>query len=136
MTAAIESTLPRLTQDQRYELFEQDDPLATYARKIAMASALGIIGPKAKENFRLIRHVRNAFAHHRIPIEFSTPEVHAVCMDMVPLELPPFQTAVSCGKEQEARGDFETTCASMMFALPFHITGAKITLSPKSPIPR
>jgi hypothetical protein len=108
LTAAIESTLPRLTQDQRYELFEQDGPLATFARKIAMASALGIIGPKAKENFRLIQHVRNAFAHHRIPIEFSTPEVHAVCMDMVPLELPPFQTAVSYGKEQEARGRFET----------------------------
>src|SRR6202035_3559404 len=78
LTAAIESTLPRLTQDQRYELFEQDGPLATFARKIAMASALGIIGPKAKENFRLIQHVRNAFAHHRIPIEFSTPVVHAV----------------------------------------------------------
>jgi hypothetical protein len=131
LTAAIESALPKLTEDQRYELFGQDGPLATFARKITMASALGIVGPVSKQNLRLIRHVRNAFAHHRMPIEFSTPEVHAVCMDLVPLELPPFQTKVEHGADNEARGRFESTCASMMLLL-FAYTGAKISLSPKS----
>lgn len=66
----------------RAELYGQDGPLATFARKISMAAPLGIIGPITRNNLRIIRHVRNAFAHAKQPIKFDTPEVKAACEEL------------------------------------------------------
>ena len=71
-----------LLMDYPRELYADDGPLATFARKSALAYALRIVGPVTRENLRIIRHIRNAFAHARIPIEFSTPEVAVMCDDL------------------------------------------------------
>src|SRR5262249_17154159 len=57
------------------------------SRKITIAAAFEIIGKITQENLRLIRHVRNAFAHAKIPITFNTPEVSAVCADLVRINI-------------------------------------------------
>jgi hypothetical protein len=44
-----------------------------------MAFALGIIGEQMYKNLDIIRSVRNAFAHSKIPITFETKEVSAAC---------------------------------------------------------
>jgi DNA-binding MltR family transcriptional regulator len=57
------------------DLFGNNAPMATFDSKIRMAYALGIVGPEMLENLNIIRHIRNAFAHSKIPITFDTKEV-------------------------------------------------------------
>lgn len=79
---SIEHWLGETAEDIRKELFEGDGPMGNFSRKISLAAALDMIGPVTRENFRLIRHVRNAFAHAKIPIKFDTSEITAVCAGM------------------------------------------------------
>lgn len=44
-------------------------------KKIVIAVAFGVISPQMGEHFQSIRHIRNAFAHARLPISFDTPQV-------------------------------------------------------------
>src|ERR1700733_9815244 len=48
---------------------------SAFSRKIASARALKIIGPITNENLTIIRHVRNAFAHAKLPIDFQTSQI-------------------------------------------------------------
>ncbi|KJC36729.1 hypothetical protein UB31_35715 [Bradyrhizobium sp. LTSP849] len=75
------------TEDVRKALYDQDGLLATFARKITFVTVIGIAGPVARENLRLLRHVRNAFAHAKLPITFDTPEVATVCADLVRINI-------------------------------------------------
>lgn len=79
---SIEIWLGETAEEIRKELYDRDGPMGNFSRKITLASALDMIGPVTRENFRLIRNVRNAFAHAKIPIKFDTPEVVAVCAGM------------------------------------------------------
>lgn len=53
-------------------VFQSDGIFGTFSRKIYSARALRIIGPITHENLSIIRHVRNAFAHAKLPINFQT----------------------------------------------------------------
>lgn len=118
LTDAIEARLRNLTNDIRHELFEQDGPLATFARKISMATALGILGPKSQHNFRIIRHIRNAFAHCRIPVDFETQEINDACRELHLIDpLHPFTLRERINVKEDSRGLFEDVCASMMLTL-------------------
>lgn len=86
LTADLENALDnaikaRLTLDKNEldEMYGQEGPLGSFSRKIILASAIRIVGPITKHNLTIIRHVRNAFAHARIPMSFQTPEVHTAC---------------------------------------------------------
>jgi Domain of unknown function (DUF4145) len=68
-----------LTDTEIDEMYGQDAPLGTFSRKISFASAIRIVGPITKHNLTAIRHIRNAFAHSRIPMTFETAEVKRVC---------------------------------------------------------
>jgi hypothetical protein len=65
------------------DLFERDGPLSDFHNKVQMGRALRIYGPETHSNLRIIRHVRNTFAHVRIPITFDTPEVADACQELV-----------------------------------------------------
>jgi hypothetical protein len=112
---ALDAALQQFLSPPYDDMFEADGPLATFARKISIAHAFRIIGPVTKENLRLIRHVRNAFAHAKIPIEFKTPEVRALIDDLLPYNMsvtPPVVT-----KSDKAfrfpRNIFEDVCNSI-----------------------
>jgi hypothetical protein len=121
ITAQIENELDRvidhefgeLPADLRDSLYSQDGPLATFSRKTAIAAALGLIGPITRENLRIIRSVRNAFAHAKVPIKFSTAEVAAICADLQHIEIfdPPEGVDQS---ERPPRVRFESVCAEIM----------------------
>lgn len=57
------------------QLFENRGPLSDFNGKILCAVAFGVLSVPAGEHFQAIRHIRNAFAHSRVPISFETPQV-------------------------------------------------------------
>jgi hypothetical protein len=145
LEAAIVSAMPKMSSDVRAEMFERDGPMATFARKISMAAALGIIGPKTRSNFKIIRHVRNAFAHAKIPIDFETVEVARACEELHMIDpTAPHSTQEYINVFEGARPLFMDICASTMLML-CAFTGAEVTvpkgvaklvsLTPKTPLP-
>ena len=57
------------------KLFGFNAPISTFDNKIRIAYALEIISTQMYENLNVIRALRNAFAHSKIPITFETKEV-------------------------------------------------------------
>jgi hypothetical protein len=117
LTAAIEFKLPKLDNSQRAAMFEQDGPLATFSRKITMAHALGIIGPKALANFKIIRLTRNAFAHSVVPIRFDTSEIEQACEELHLIDPLSPHSDHSINVHEDTRALFSNVCASMMVVL-------------------
>jgi hypothetical protein len=64
-------------------LFDPYKPLGTFAAKIEMAYALGLIDVEVRRNSDYIREIRNIFAHRMAPTNFNTKEVAAVCRLLV-----------------------------------------------------
>jgi hypothetical protein len=79
-TAILAKFIPLGTKDQSM-LFDgnRNGPLATFATKIRLAFALGIIGTMTREDIERIRIIRNAFAHSMSDIHFSSPEIVDIC---------------------------------------------------------
>jgi hypothetical protein len=151
LEAAIVSAMPKMQSDVRSEMFERDGPMATFARKTSMAVALGIIGAKSRANLKIIRHVRNAFAHAKIPIDFDTDEVVAACSELHLINPEaPQSSREYINTFEGARPLFMDVCASTMLML-YAFTGASVTmasvkevgqeaaklrqLNPKTPLP-
>lgn len=82
-----------------------------------MAVALGILGPISRANLRIIRHLRNAFAHAKQPIKYPTPEVAAMCLDLklIPTTAPTDPMPLPEGANP--KNAFEGACACMMMRL-------------------
>jgi len=114
---AIDHWLGAMSEDLRKALYDHDGPLGNFSRKIALAAALGIIGSVSHENFRLIRHTRNAFAHAKLPIRFDTPEVTAVCADLQRINLFEPPEEVDQAPNLSARERFEFVCNETMVRL-------------------
>jgi DNA-binding MltR family transcriptional regulator len=68
-----------LNKSQKSVLFDGDSPLATFSAKIKIAHAFSIISDDVCANLDLIREIRNAFAHAKRNLSFSTKEVSDVC---------------------------------------------------------
>ena len=65
----------RLIANRTKELFKMAGPLGTFSNKVLVAYALGVFGVETKNNFDIIRTIRNTFAHCRKPISFKTEAV-------------------------------------------------------------
>jgi hypothetical protein len=123
---ALDAALQQVLTPPYDDMFEADGPLATFACKISIAHAFRIIGPVTKENLRLIRHVRNAFAHAKIPIEFKTPEVKALIDDLLPYNIgvnPPV-VGPSDRAFRYPRNIFEDVCNGISHLLYTYSLGA------------
>jgi hypothetical protein len=84
----LESAIGKFCVHERLSLlFGADKPLGTFRNKILVAYAIDLFGNVTFENLEAIRHIRNAFAHAKIPISFQTPEVIAAneILDIGPL---------------------------------------------------
>ena len=79
LIAFIRTSMVSLNKTEDNELFGQAGPLANHGIRIKLAYALGFIGKKTLNNLEIVRLIRNAFAHSRKAISFSTPEIHAAC---------------------------------------------------------
>jgi hypothetical protein len=63
-------------------------PIGTFAAKAKLAFALGLFEAITHHDLKLIRTLRNGFAHSSIPITFDAPEVAAVCQQLKLPDLP------------------------------------------------
>lgn len=77
--AILEKLVPLPEEEERSLFYEDSAPLGTFDAKIRLSYALGILGKEAKQDFLLFKHIRNCFAHSRLPIDFETPEIKQVC---------------------------------------------------------
>jgi hypothetical protein len=79
----VELLIERAIQDQlRHDaptVFDYEGPLGNFSAKIMMAYAMGLFGMKTNHDLRLIRTIRNEFAHCQLPLRFDIPEVKGVC---------------------------------------------------------
>jgi DNA-binding MltR family transcriptional regulator len=78
---AIKSRLVALNTDQDKELFSDgvNGPLSTFSNKIKFGYALGLYGKLLRADLDCLRHIRNAFAHAKLDVDFKTKEISDAC---------------------------------------------------------
>jgi hypothetical protein len=73
--------LPALHSDEatRKQVFEVDGPIASFSRKLLMAYSMGLIDSSYRKKIDLVREIRNACAHSRMPISLAVPQLRTAC---------------------------------------------------------
>jgi hypothetical protein len=76
----LDDALSRITEpymgiDGPGTLFEQIGPFSTFHAKILAGQALGLFGIKTKSDLMIMKHIRNQFAHSRLPLTFAQKEI-------------------------------------------------------------
>jgi hypothetical protein len=71
----ILSRLRPLSSDKYRDLFHGNSPLASFAAKIDIAYAIGVINDLGRIQLHLIRKIRNEFAHRIKPLDFEHPDI-------------------------------------------------------------
>jgi Mannitol repressor len=81
LEAVILTRFINLEPDERNGIFnyEGNGPLSDLSAKIKIAYALGLFGPKTRDDLEYIRTIRNSFAHSLNLLRFETEEVAEVC---------------------------------------------------------
>lgn len=72
-----------IPEDKITKLFSYPNgPMSNFSAKIAMGYALGIYDEDMQHDLNMIREIRNAFAHARVEVTFSTPAVATACSEL------------------------------------------------------
>ena len=77
-----------LNSDDARRLFDPEGPFGSFSSRILGAYALKLIGPTTRADLDLIRLIRNAFAHSKMPFGFNTPQARAACDHLKIVDLP------------------------------------------------
>src|SRR5262249_42583896 len=91
MGAFVEDSLEHLLsrqmrpmeQEEYEEFFRHDGPVGSFSSKIQMAHGLKLTDKMTHRQLDVLREMRNACAHCKLPISFKTPELAAVCKRML-----------------------------------------------------
>ena len=75
LDAVIKSRMVVLSRKMESRLFRGYGPLSTFAAKIDIAFALGLLSDQDYADMQIIRKVRNEFAHSRSVIGFEKKEI-------------------------------------------------------------
>jgi hypothetical protein len=70
---------PEADAEQKKLFRGGEDGAMTFGVKIRMAFALGIYGPKTRDDIDTTRHIRNFFAHDKGHLTFEDPDVCGLC---------------------------------------------------------
>ena len=103
----------KIPNDRADEVFAYNAAMGTFDNKIRTAYAIGIITLETRFIFDVVRRIRNAFAHARVPVSFTTPEIAAACRVFdLPKPLPPIAVPAdgSVPVFTEPRQRFMRTC--------------------------
>jgi hypothetical protein len=68
-----------MNKENADELVSRDGPLATFSRKILIGYAIGLYDPQFRDDLKLIKDMRNDFAHSMSPLSFNTKSVRERC---------------------------------------------------------
>lgn len=66
----------------REDLFEANGPLGTFSSRIKLAYALGFISKEIRDEFDLIRKIRNEFGHKYEAINFETDPIRSWILNL------------------------------------------------------
>jgi DNA-binding MltR family transcriptional regulator len=104
------STHFAISDEEARPLFDDniDGPLSSFARKIAIGYALGIYGKSMRSNLTCIRHIRNAFAHSKMHLEFATPDIATIFEHLILPASHNFEELIG-GKPSTLRHTFAST---------------------------
>jgi hypothetical protein len=80
---AISCNMRELTQVEQTRLFSNGGPLESFSSLIHFAYAMEIVGPMAKADLHCICDIRNAFAHAKLSISFTSSELSNACAGLV-----------------------------------------------------
>lgn len=131
LQSAIRKVLrANISENDLSEIFRAEGPLGSFSSRISVAYALGMLGKNAKHDLHLIRHIRNAFAHSRRSLRFTTPAVHDVCMLFVlPKGFPGGKPDFSHFPRQirERYPTWDEANARLRFEIACHILGDTIS---------
>lgn len=73
LEAVIADNLPNMSKTVHRKLF--GGPLGNLSAKTEIARAMDLIGPVTTSDLRLIRRIRNEFAHNLLPLTFESTEI-------------------------------------------------------------
>jgi len=73
----LRDRIPRKDDQTWNEITDDNGPLRSFHTKILLAHALGILDHSARDNFHVVRRIRNAFAHSRKPLDFTNELITA-----------------------------------------------------------
>lgn len=63
--------------DETEQMFGPFGPLSTFAQRISIAWAIGLIDEASRDEMRGIKDIRNHFAHHPLEANFEDTEIKA-----------------------------------------------------------
>lgn len=127
-SALVENELMHLLEtrfwdeNDRNALFQSKGaPLQTFASRILIAKALGLVSAEMADELNRVRSIRNAFAHALLSIDFAHPEVAAYCEALRPRKANMLSWEGEDDRElPPARVRFEKSC--------WHLTMTMLTL--------
>jgi len=73
----------QLSEDVKGRIFEGYGPLSTFSAKILMGYALDLYGPVFRHDLDIIKELRNGFAHVRLPLQLTQPELSGMCANLM-----------------------------------------------------
>jgi hypothetical protein len=79
LEAILAQRMDHLKSDDIERLFEGYGVLSSFSSKITIGYAFNIFNNDVRRDLNYIKDIRNAFAHSRTTIKFTTPEVSAAC---------------------------------------------------------
>jgi hypothetical protein len=95
-TAIIHYLRNTLSEAEQERLFVGDAaPLVTFADRINLAFALGILGNDSRSDFNAIRLIRNVFAHSVIDVEFDLTTIATAIETLHVFKRPDFPQSMS-----------------------------------------
>ena len=127
LEAALLTKCRKLTESEQKDMFGPDAPLGSFSAKIRAGYALRLFGPLTRTELDAIREVRNAFAHTRRRIYFTTPEVAAVCKR---IKLPD-RIATTVRSPESDRANYTLAC--IYFIMWFDDVGRRRKLRDRAP---
>lgn len=75
LESAIATRMPGLNNRLKQKLFEGYGPLATFAAKIDVALAFGLVDVETHKKLHVVKRVRNEFAHSPDTVTFESQEI-------------------------------------------------------------
>jgi hypothetical protein len=129
LQSAIESRLA-IADKQRKDFFGPNSLLGSFANKINIGNALEIFGESTRQNLKLLKSIRNLFAHSKIAVDFKTKEIIGAC-NSLELPLPPVNPDGTQPKwssqidRLKGRPRFQTVCSGYAYTFSAYALLAK-----------
>lgn len=125
------------------KLFDAHGPLATASSRIELVAALYWIDPRVYKNLRILRKIRNAFAHDPFIPSFDDSQIQDLLNSMIPYEQPLFELRPHLFKPRETISNrmlyhvrAAITCKFMISEIAICPIAQRLGLDPMMPFAR